>query len=71
MGFCFQHEGNWCSWRAVERASDEPQWKNLKATFSDEAAADEFYMNYEEGLNYAQQIDFVDEIVDEAHGETD
>lgn len=48
-----------------------PQWKTLKATFSSEAAAEEFYLSYKEGYNFAEQYDFVDEIPTQETEETD
>ncbi|CAG9857682.1 unnamed protein product [Phyllotreta striolata] len=55
-----ESEGNECTWKAREWTTDM-QMRNLKATFADESAAQEFHSNYFEGLNYAQQVGLVDE----------
>ncbi|KAL1491802.1 hypothetical protein ABEB36_012345 [Hypothenemus hampei] len=51
-----------CTWNAVEWADKElNRWRTLKATFSSEAAAQEFYSNYVEGLTFAQKVGLVDQ----------
>ncbi|XP_066138982.1 E3 SUMO-protein ligase RanBP2 isoform X1 [Euwallacea fornicatus] len=52
-----------CSWKAVEWAQgNNAFWHTLKATFSSVAAAEEFYSNYLEGLNFAQEVGAIDEL---------
>lgn len=55
----------------MEWANEEFRWRTLKATFSSEAAAEEFYYSYKEGVNFAQECDIVDDIPTEEHSEVD
>ncbi|XP_018578374.1 E3 SUMO-protein ligase RanBP2 [Anoplophora glabripennis] len=60
-----------CTWRAVEWADGDMNWRTLKATFSSDVAAQEFHSNYLEGLNYAQEVGIIDEIPHENDTETE
>ncbi|RZC37236.1 E3 SUMO-protein ligase RanBP2, partial [Asbolus verrucosus] len=64
-------EKNNCVWKGVEWSSGDVRYRTLKATFSSNAAAQEFHCNYLEGLNYAQEFDVVDELPGATEEETE
>ncbi|XP_056644005.1 E3 SUMO-protein ligase RanBP2-like [Diorhabda sublineata] len=53
---------NECIWRSVDWEEGNVRWRKLKVKFSNESAAEEFHSSYIEGLNYAQQIGYIDEL---------
>lgn len=67
----WQIDKNECTWRAVEWANFIPEWKDLKATFSSEMAAQEFHSNYLEGLTCAQNSNILDELPQMTEVETE
>lgn len=62
------HDGNQCRWTSVEWAHDPPAFRNLIATFNTLDDAEECYVNYKEGISYAQQSDIQDILP--THGES-
>ncbi|XP_018328177.1 E3 SUMO-protein ligase RanBP2 [Agrilus planipennis] len=57
-----EQEGKECTWKAVEWSTAIPYRRHLKATFSNETAADEFHMTYLEGVQYAHATDICDDV---------